>query len=448
MAPKPANKGKRTRLDAGQGSVNNLVSNFAIARTNRYLFRDTEAYTNYVGMFESKTLTKCYYFDKSTQTFSLDEDQKIMEYLDHWKWDSFLKINEPYDETITKAFYANLKISESPFLYSSYVCGKEIVLSLQNLANWLELPNEGEETYILRNWPRGMVETADHYKRWFKCSIKPGDYLYMTHLPSLHKLLFLLINNILVPKASIKTNMERGPMFYLRHLITLDQEKKFNIPFIILNHMKSALSSKVACLPYAHLIHRILRLNGINLVVEHQPIHLIDLLPKYGWRLGISHSGLPHLRPDARPINNWINHPNARPNQYQDPNVQAPVQMEYEPAGDVPPQAGQGDIPQILTQQMAQMIEQMKQLNDNQTAMSKRILRMSVRIKKNTETIKSLDEVQTDLVKRCVRYFGASNASSSQASQDDDDDEDDEDGDDEDNVDEEDVDPNDGIAPN
>jgi hypothetical protein len=249
-------------------------------------------------------------------------------------------------------------------------------------------------------------------------------------------------------------------MFFLRHLITLDQEKKFNLPFIILNHMKSALSSKVACLPYGHLIQRIIQMSANNSendiptspgLLLQPPIHLIDLLTKYGWRQGISESALPLLKPDSRPINRWIIYPNARPNQYWDPNNPEPVPVELPQVGDanqVPPQAGQNDFPQAFTQQMAALVEQMRQMNENQGTMSKRIQRMSVRIKKNTEAIKSIDEVQTDLVKRCVRFFGSSNASTSQAPQDDEDDEDDEDNEDDENEDGMDEDDDDGIAPN
>jgi peptidoglycan hydrolase CwlO-like protein len=123
--------------------------------------------------------------------------------------------------------------------------------------------------------------------------------------------------------------------------------------------------------------------------------------------------------------------------------------VEFQPIGEQnpnPPQAGQGEIPQALTQQLAQMIKQMKKLNENQTTMSKRIQRMSVRIKKHTESIKSLDEVQTDLVKICVRYFGASNASPSRVSQEED--EDDEEDDEDDAMEDADVDAQDGDAPN
>jgi hypothetical protein len=168
-----------------------------------------------------------------------------------------------------------------------------------------------------------MPESADQYKKWFKRDFVPRDSLYMSHLPSLHTLLFLFVNNILIPKASIKTNMEWGPTYYLRHLITLDETKKVNISYIFLSHMQHARMSKVASLPYAHLIHNIIRLNGIVITPDElteQPANLVDSLLKYGWLLGETSSSLPCFRPDNRSVNEWILEENAQPNQYWDPN--------------------------------------------------------------------------------------------------------------------------------
>ena len=143
---------------------------------------------------------------------------------------------EPYTQLLTRTFYANIKTSDEPFRITSWVGGKELVLSLNNVAQWLEVENDGEETYPLRSWPLYADGTSNDYKKWFDRNYISGSSIYVSHLPSLHRLLFLFINNILMPKVTIKTNLEWGPMYFLRHLIQLDG-KSINIPYIFLRHI-------------------------------------------------------------------------------------------------------------------------------------------------------------------------------------------------------------------
>ena len=326
MAPKRKGqeKGKkRARLEDGQGSGVNLEPNWNIHWSNKYLFWDLVAYDNYAGLFMHRKLAECYFFDKATVTFDQPEDDKMIEYVNHWSWNLLLTCTEPYTMLLTRIFYANLTITDEPFVVKTWLCGQEIDLSLANMAQWLELPNEGEESYPLRNWPLQALESSRLYKKWFDRN-NIGGSIYVSNLPSIHRLLFILINNILIPKATIKTNLEWGPMYYLRHLISKD-DKSFNIPYIILRHMGIAFNSTVALLPYAHLIHKIIRINGLPYPEEEQlyaPINLVGHLTKIGWIYGHLNSGLRCYKPDGRDINEWINKPGVLPNQYWDPDEQ------------------------------------------------------------------------------------------------------------------------------
>ena len=261
-----------------------IEPNFKINHENRYLFRDLQAYENFTGQFQERELCACYYFDKSTVTFHTREDNKTIEYIQHWQWEPLLNCNEPYLALTTRTFYANFQCRNNPFSLTSWACGKEVHLNFENLATWLNLPNEGEEIYLIRNWPRDVPESSDSYKKWFNRSNIAGASLYATSLPSLHRLLFLFINNILTPKSKLKTNIEHGAIYYLRHLIQLD-DTKFNMPYIIIRHMISAYSSSVASLPYAHVIHRIIRLNGTELPSNQTflfPQNLVNQLTRTG----------------------------------------------------------------------------------------------------------------------------------------------------------------------
>ena len=446
MAPKLSKlnilRKKRSRNDAGQSSATEIEQDTNIYRSNTYLFRNPIAHTNFMGQFSDRKLSNCYYFNKASVTFSFPEDDKIIGFIRHWPWENLITCDEPYSEMITKTFYCNLTFSEDPFLVKSYVCGREIILSLDNVANWLGLVNEGEKAYLLRNWPELALESSDHYKTWFarrNFGVKP---LYASSLPSLHRLLFLFVNNILIPKATIKSNIERGPMYYLRHLISMD-EKRFNIPFIILRHMIACYSSSVANLPYGHLIHRMIRLHGITVpshLIQNEPNHLLDILPKHGWVKSVSGSGLPMIKPDIRPINDWINAPNALPNQYWDPyEEESPAQPEQPP---IPPMA-QDELPQGAENQLAWIVQHMQEyqiannnqftaINNDLKILKSRSRKIHIQGRKNAEAIYDIDLTTSELARRFVKQYGASSGASTSAPHipsEDDDDEDDEEGD-------------------
>jgi hypothetical protein len=299
------------------------------------------------------------------------------------------------------------------------------------MAQWLELPNEGEETYPLRNWPLSALGSSFDYKRWFDRNHN-GGAIYVSNLPSMHRLLFLFINNILTPKATIKTNLEWGSMYYLRHLISKD-DKNLNIPYIILRHMGSAFNSRVALLPYAHLIHKIIRLNGFHLPEEEQlytPQDLVGHLTRIGWVHGHLNSGLRCYKPDEMDINEWINKPGALPNQYWDPDERAnPVQEPHQPQqfqGPQPqwmPQPGQ--FPQIPQpphepdQQMAylcnlmyshhlQTQQQYQTLQTGYEELKRGQMRIRKRLLHQSKAINAIDESQSSLTNRFVQQYGAS----------------------------------------
>lgn len=185
------------------------------------------------------------------------------------------------------------------------MCGKLINLTLENLAKWLELQNYGTEIFVLKKWPSQppAVGSEMNYHEWFYPN-QPLDPIYSTSLPSLHRFAHLLINNLLIPKAKIKTNIEFSGLFYLRHLLSLDNLDP-HISYIILCHMNTAAKNSQHSLPYAHIIHKILASNGIELPADFQriaPVNLCNELPSVGWvRKEIN--GIGRHVPNDRPIN-------------------------------------------------------------------------------------------------------------------------------------------------
>ena len=111
---------------------------------------------------------------------------------------------------MTRLFYANMvRLPGNEFGFTTYLYRHTITITPATLVAAFDLENEGEEIYPLRNWPEG--EDENKYKMWITgVGDVAGRKLYCSHLPAVHWLLFIIINNILLPKAGIKTNLESG----------------------------------------------------------------------------------------------------------------------------------------------------------------------------------------------------------------------------------------------
>lgn len=106
----------------------------------------------FVGGIGERKLANCHYFTK-THDFTNPEDERIDQYIDHWQWRPLIECNTQYTEMLTRLFYANFELIEEPFICTTYICGKLIHLSLENLAIWLNLPNSGTEVHVHKKWP-------------------------------------------------------------------------------------------------------------------------------------------------------------------------------------------------------------------------------------------------------------------------------------------------------
>jgi hypothetical protein len=124
--------------------------------------------------------------------------------------------------------------------------------------------------------------------------------------------------------------MEINFIFYLHHFISMDMQ--FCIPFIIISHMKHAYRVKNTNLSYANLITRILRLHLRDIPQRDRmhPTYLFHKLLNLGWVNNSIGEPLVWTPNHKYPINIWIKDPNAKINQYIDPNSEEPI-LEPEP---------------------------------------------------------------------------------------------------------------------
>lgn len=329
-----------------------------IKRSNRYLFRDDGAFHRYTVQFKNCKLSDCFYFDPEGRIPVMYMD-RITEWIDHWQLTNLINCQDTYSNLFTQIFYANLQFTDNPYGATSYMFGTMINLSLQNLADIFQVPDNGLKVYINRNWPlvpNVSLESHEMYRQWFDRTWKPHTVQYVFGLPALHRLLYFFINNILTPKSTVKSNLERMTMFLLRHLISRD-DLSVNVPFFILKHIQKTCNENHVYLPYGNMIHRILRAHNIDPLKAIpakntvSPINLLTYLRLNGW-IQLENG---NLKPDPNnPINDWILAPNALPNQYWNPDEKP--QQEPQSAPEPAPQLGLNpDIMQFLQLQLQEI---------------------------------------------------------------------------------------------
>ena len=345
----PIRKAKRAR---GEPS-NEPEIDFSLGPRNRFLFRDDEAYRQFVSRFHKRKLSDCFYFDPKGQ-IGARYLNKINGWIDHFSLRTMTGITTVYSEFTTRLFYANIRFNNLDNA-SSYFHGKTIDLSFLKLAELLDMPNDGNMIYPHKSWPwdsDNEVCTVPYpvYRRWFGWGTRTD--MYVTDIPALHRVTHLLVNNILTPKLKIKTNIEKGALFFMKHMIDMD-EFQFNIPYVLISHMLKAHSNNKDSLPYGHLIHFLLKAQEIeNLLLDisesdhKQPKNILDYFS--GW---IKEEGMLVPNPDD-PRNGYLKAEGAAPNQYHPLSEDAPEpepepQLIPEPVP--PPQAQAGNLDHLMT---------------------------------------------------------------------------------------------------
>jgi hypothetical protein len=309
--------------------------NLTKTRENTYLFRNDAAHS-YFNAFKKRPKSECYYFEKKGTLGSRFETEKMEEYLNRWGWRQIFENKEQYSDLIVRAFYANMIKTgddEVPWGFHTYVCGREIDCTLPKMAEYLGLVNDGEEVYLNNRWLTGPTAPSIHdYYNWFRVprttpremGLRGRDRIFLsTKLPSIHRLAFAFLNYIVTPKGGFKTNVEFHNMFYLRHLID-GSNRFFNIPFVIISHMRAAYTDSRRILPYGNLITTIIKANGIDLVpmmLTQSPFNLWYNLATNRWKI-VSHNEETHHREyvnKGKPVDKWVAMTGAKPNQYWDP---------------------------------------------------------------------------------------------------------------------------------
>ena len=386
---------------------------------NRVLFRDDGAFTRFHGTCgEQRAIVECYHFRlPPLHTMAEWEWKFLNDRIDFWGWREIIEEDCTGYSMLTRLFYANMVKNKpnEPFGFSTHIFGHTIDITPAIISATFNLPQEGEETYTVHHWPQGLVR--EEYKSWIattdtKCN--RGDRMYANHLPSVHHLLFLIINNILLAKATIKTNLENSVIYYLRHLLQMD--KKIDISYVVVRHMIQAGHTPNMALPFSHLIYKLVGTNLGTIRVPHPvlSINLVTIMPKYKWVSVEYGDGRVVWSPNEESVNSWIKNPDAVINQYWDPNESSsPPHTSSPPSSqsDAPPpnpyMPFQDQLTQISVQLMglstwssefgAQMTSEMAGIRANQYGISNRMDEFGRRLDAFDARFDQIDQFHTTL---------------------------------------------------
>lgn len=95
-----------------------------------------------------------------------EEHIQIIAVCDFWEGHGVLRNQTPYYEEVTQLFYANLVFHEDG-MSATFIHVWSKYQTLESLASWFGLANEGEQIDFTRIWPRGETEDIFEYRRWF-----------------------------------------------------------------------------------------------------------------------------------------------------------------------------------------------------------------------------------------------------------------------------------------
>ena len=288
---------------------------------NRQLFRSPIEFEVFQSNFRHRKINDTYFFKIIDPIrMSTWEHLKLLEYMDFWQWRNLIEFTTKFGAPPVQVLYANMKATNEPFGVTTYWYGREIMIDEKLLSEVLQIEGNENRVYAKGTWP-DENESLEDYRKWFNVN-DPSKTFTASQLPALHRLLNLMIQHILLPTKGHKTNMERYHIYYLRNL--LSKEKVFNIPFIILSHIRSVLKNPSMHLPYPHILIAIL--TRANLPIPNNPdsrykvtvpVNMTTLLAKKGW---IKRANTWEPNP-KHSVNKWIKLPGAKVNQYTDPDL-------------------------------------------------------------------------------------------------------------------------------
>ncbi|CAH9077206.1 unnamed protein product [Cuscuta epithymum] len=177
----------------------------------------------------------------------------------------FLVLKNPTYPNLVREFYENLKKHPtSADTITTHVQGKEILLSAQNLEEWLSLPLRGISAYSRDHWAKDLPTPPSTIMD--DLSGKPVDgsseRVIKQSLPGEVRLISLLITKCILPvrnNSDCLGKLESSFTYFIKNRILV------NWPSVMIQHMISSV--KKSNLPYGMLISWILETRygvGVN----------------------------------------------------------------------------------------------------------------------------------------------------------------------------------------
>jgi hypothetical protein len=176
-------------------------------------------------------------------------------------WTHFLQIREKTYKKVVQAFYCQATAYSEKSLIISTIKGKQISLTPDLIAEYLNLPSDGFCVYG-DNWDLDLkVNLTDVFSYIFK---NPNNVFVSANLHYIPKMLNLLSQHSLIPRKGNHGKITKNDLLIIYCMF---YEVRLNLPHVILHHMISAIKDKNPRhgLPYGMILTRLFREIGIDL---------------------------------------------------------------------------------------------------------------------------------------------------------------------------------------
>lgn len=206
---------------------------------------------------ESKTFD---FVDMKKRHVHLDDVLQII------GWKAFCEIDEFIYSGLVQKFYHSATILEGHDLISADVNNSNILITTDILAKVFKIPNSGVQLFGRKWYDIAGVDRNTVIREMFE-NVQPGKDFPVTALKNEYKILHNLCTYSLMPRSSAKYRVNDTDLMVLYHLTN---GKRVNLPYLIIQHMISAIrdTNGKGGLPYAMGLTKIFKEYKISFIGE------------------------------------------------------------------------------------------------------------------------------------------------------------------------------------
>ncbi|KAL6587985.1 hypothetical protein OROMI_000963 [Orobanche minor] len=220
----------------------------------------------------------------------VEEKFQLSELFHALNWENAFKLPPYYYGELVREFYANVENKKKPTsILRSYVRGKRIGISSEEINEILDVPNDGYEVMFKKNFSPSEgtkwknSEASDRFGVIYTPSRHANTMIISTSsFTTKNRLVLYLIGTNIQPRASETNEVRNSDLYFLDKMVHgLNNIPGINYGSVIINHMRDFLrnTSPKHVFPYLRLISLLLeKLEVDTSTAVRTPIKASDIL--------------------------------------------------------------------------------------------------------------------------------------------------------------------------